>query len=223
MFGSSPYWDDAGPENCPSRSHSFRFCAHTDLLYALFLHLSSGFAKNIFICIFFAFCAIHFMGGVVLNIKNIQWKKLLLCIALPLAVGGLSALLTRNSMKDFSALNQPPLSPPGWLFPVVWTILFTLMGIASYLVLQAPDSHLKPISGIVYGLQLLFNFFWSMLFFNWQLYWVAFVWLVILELLIFVNMVLFYSITKPAGLLLVPYFLWVAFAGYLNVGIALLN
>jgi tryptophan-rich sensory protein len=62
-----------------------------------------------------------------------------------------------------------------------------------------------------------------MLFFNWQLYWVAFVWLVILELLIFVNMVLFYSITRPAGLLLVPYFLWVAFAGYLNVGIAILN
>ena len=77
----------------------------------------------------------------------------------------------------------PPLSPPGWLFPVVWSILFALMGIASYLVLQAPDSHLKPISGIVYGLQLLFNFFWSILFFNWQLYWFSLVWLAVLELL----------------------------------------
>ncbi len=158
-----------------------------------------------------------------MNIKNIQWKTLLRSIILPLAVGGLSALLTRDSMEHFSTLNQPPLSPPGWLFPVVWTILFTLMGVAAYLVRTAPPNHLKSAAAAVYALQLIFNFCWSLLFFNAQLYWLSFIWLLLLELLIFVNAVLFYSISKPAGLLLIPYFLWVAFAGYLNAAIAVLN
>ena len=72
---------------------------------------------------------------------KIQWKKLIICIAIPLLVGGLSALLTQSSMETFEMVNKPPLSPPGWLFPVVWTILYVLMGIASYLVLTSgkPD------------------------------------------------------------------------------------
>lgn len=154
---------------------------------------------------------------------RIQWKKLVICIAIPLAVGGLSALLTRDSMEDFELLNKPPLSPPGWLFPVVWTILFTLMGIASYLVLQSHKTHHVRTALTVYGVQLVFNFLWSMIFFNLALYWPAFIWLVLLWLLILANIFLFYRISKPAGYLLVPYILWVTFAGYLNVGIALRN
>ena len=68
-------------------------------------------------------------------------RQLFICVAIPLAVGGLSALLTRGSMDTFTTLNKPPLSPPGWLFPVVWTILFVLMGLASYLVLKSGKPH----------------------------------------------------------------------------------
>ena len=154
---------------------------------------------------------------------NIQWKKLLICLAIPLVVGGLSALVTNSAMQAFGTLNQPPLSPPPWLFPVVWTTLFILMGIASYLVLTAGQPYRARTALTVYGIQLVFNFFWSILFFNLQAYWVAFVWLILLWLLILLNMVLFYRLDKRAGYLLIPYLVWVTFAGYLNAAIALLN
>ncbi len=154
---------------------------------------------------------------------KIQWKKLILCLAVPLAVGGLSALITGNSMQMFETLRKPPLSPPGWLFPVVWTVLYILMGIASYLVLTSAKPNRSRSALLVYGVQLFFNFFWPILFFSLKLYLSAFFWLVLLWLLILVTTVLFYKIAKPAGLLLVPYLLWVAFAGYLNLGIYLLN
>lgn len=90
---------------------------------------------------------------------KIEWKNLITCIAIPLAVGALSSLLTKNSMENFAMLQKPTFAPPGFLFPVVWTILY----------------------------------------------------------------VLFYQISKPAGYLMIPYLLWVTFAGYLNLGIYLLN
>ena len=152
---------------------------------------------------------------------KIQWKKLILFIVLPLAVGGLSALLTRGGMEVFQSLNKPLLSPPGWLFPVVWTILYILMGIASYLVLTSGKPNRAALT--VYGIQLAFNFFWSIIFFNLEAYLFSFIWLVILWILIFVTMILFYGISKPAGYLLLPYLLWVTFAGYLNFYIYLLN
>ncbi len=152
---------------------------------------------------------------------KIQWKKFILCIALPLAVGGLSALFTRGGMQAFQALNKPPLSPPGWLFPVAWTILYILMGIASYLVLTSGKPNRTALT--VYGIQLAFNFFWSIIFFGFEAYLFAFIWLVILWILIFVTTILFLGISKPAGYLLLPYLLWVTFAGYLNFYIYLLN
>ena len=152
---------------------------------------------------------------------KIQWKRLILCIAIPLAVGGISALLTSSGMETFQALNKPPLSPPGWLFPVVWTLLYILMGIASYLVLTSGKPSRSALT--FYGLQLLFNFFWSIIFFNLARYLFAFVWLIALWILIFITTVLFYKISKPAGYLMIPYLLWVAFAGYLNLFIYLLN
>ncbi|MCM1497812.1 MAG: tryptophan-rich sensory protein [Clostridium sp.] len=152
---------------------------------------------------------------------KIQWKNLITCLAIPLAIGGLSALLTRNSMETFDLINKPGFSPPGWLFPVVWTVLYILMGIASYLVLISERSNDNALA--VYGLQLVFNFFWSIIFFNLRLYLFAFIWLVLLWLLIFKTVLLFYQISKPAGYLLIPYLLWVTFAGYLNFSIYLLN
>lgn len=154
---------------------------------------------------------------------KIQWKPLLIAIAIPLGVGALSALLTGNSMADFAALNQPPLSPPGWLFPIVWTILYTLMGIASYLVYTSDKPARAKTALTAYGIQLFFNFFWSIFFFRLEWYTFAFVWLIVLWLLIAVTGLLFYRINKTAGLLILPYFLWVTFAAYLNLGIVILN
>lgn len=155
---------------------------------------------------------------------KIVWKRLIICIAIPLLVGALSAFFTRNSMAAFEVLNKPPLSPPGWLFPVVWTILYTLMGIASYIVLQsdAPRGE-KRAALTVYGVQLAVNFFWSIIFFNLRMYLFSFIWLLLLWGLIWINLILFYKIKKSAGILLIPYLIWVTFAGYLNLAIYLLN
>ena len=152
---------------------------------------------------------------------KIQWKDLITCLAIPLAVSSLSALLTQNSMETFNSITKPGLAPPGWLFPVVWTILYILMGIASYLVLTSGKPNNYALT--VYGIQLVFNFFWSIIFFNLELYLFAFIWLVLLWLLILKTTLLFYQISKPAGYLMVPYLLWVTFAGYLNLSIYLLN
>lgn len=155
---------------------------------------------------------------------KIKWKTLIISVAIPLIVGGLSALVTRNSMQDFEQISKPALAPPGWLFPVVWTILFTLMGIACYLVITANASIKEQSSALkFYGLQLIFNFFWSIWFFNLKAYWFAFVWLIALLILIIATTVKFWRISKPAGILMLPYIAWVTFAGYLNLGIALMN
>lgn len=146
---------------------------------------------------------------------------MLLCIAVPLAAGGLAGFLTRGGMETFQSLNKPVLSPPGWLFPIVWSVLYVLMGIASYLVLTSGRENRSAL--VVYGTQLVFNFFWTILFFNLNAYLFSFLWLVILWFLIIAATRLFFRISKPAGYLLLPYLLWVAFAGYLNLFIYLLN
>ena len=153
-----------------------------------------------------------------------KWKQLLICIALPLIVGGISALLTRNSMDTFAALNKPLLSPPGWLFPVVWTILYVLMGIASYLVLTSGKEQRKIKQALwFYKLQLCVNFFWPIYFFVLSVYLFSFIWLLLLWILIIGTTIRFYRITNWAGYLMIPYLLWVTFAGYLNYSIYLLN
>ncbi len=153
----------------------------------------------------------------------IKWKKLLLCIAIPLGIGGLSALLTSGNMNLFDEINKPPLSPPGWLFPVVWTLLYILMGVSLYMVTEkSPLKNIKP-QLISFGTQLFFNFFWSIIFFNFKAFLFAFGWLILLWVSIAVNIFLFYKTDKRAGLLQLPYLLWVSFAGYLNLSIYFLN
>ena len=156
--------------------------------------------------------------------KKINFKTLLIFLAMPLVIGGLSALLTIGSMEYFSLLEKPPLSPPGWLFPLVWTVLFVLMGIASYLVIESDvESYAKVNAMKVYFLQLAFNFLWSIFFFNLELYAFSFIWLLTLLFLIVLTTVRFWRIDRRAGILMLPYIAWVTFAGYLNLGIALLN
>ena len=154
---------------------------------------------------------------------NVNWKKLLICLAIPLAVGGLGALLG-GGMDTYQTLNQPPLSPPGWLFPIVWTILYLLMGWASYriLVSDAPREERKK-ALTFYGIQLFLNFLWPVVFFGLGWYWAAFILLLVLWVMIYLTMHLFGLIDDTAENLLIPYLLWVTFAGYLNLGVALLN
>ncbi len=154
--------------------------------------------------------------------KNL--KTLFICILIPLLVGAVSGFISGDSMAIFSQLEKPPLSPPGWLFGVAWTILYILMGIASYLVItsSAPKESINK-SMRLYFLQLGFNFFWSFWFFNLQLYFFSFLWLATLWFLIIFTIISFFKISKVSAYLLVPYLLWVTFAGYLNLGIALLN
>ena len=127
-------------------------------------------------------------------------------------------------MGEFTLLRRPPLSPPMWVFPVVWTILFAAMGFASYLVYTAGGRRGEKRSALwTYGLQLLVNFAWPVFFFelNWRLF--AFFWLILLWAMILGVTVQFFRIRPRAGLLMLPYLAWVAFAGYLNFGIYLLN
>lgn len=153
---------------------------------------------------------------------KIQWKRLLVYLAIPLAVGGLAGILTKDSMMQFALVNKPPLSPPGWLFPVVWTILFLLMGLASYLVSRSDSAQKRP-ALILYAIQLIVNFFWSIFFFNFEWYLFSFFWLVLLWVLILLTIRAFWRVSPVAGILLIPYLLWVTFAGYLNLAIYLLN
>ncbi len=156
------------------------------------------------------------------RIVYIKWKPLLLSLAVSLGAGGVSALITGNSMDVYKTLNRPPLSPPGIVFPFVWTILFILMGIAAYLIYLSEDERLKKTLAI-YVIKLFVNILWPPIFFRLQAFWFSFAWLILLWFFIIVTSVLFYRINKTAVYLMIPYLLWVTFAGYLNLGIALLN
>ncbi len=155
---------------------------------------------------------------------KIDIKKLIISLVIPLAVGGLSALVTGGSMDIYGEVTQPPLSPPGWVFPVVWSILYALMGVSLYLVWasDAPKEQ-KAAAVVVFGISLLLNFLWSPIFFAARGFLAAFVVLVLLWLSVIGVIIAFSRIKKAAGLLQLPYLLWVTFAGYLNLGVYLLN
>lgn len=154
---------------------------------------------------------------------KVHVKKLVLCLSIPLVTGALATLLS-GGMDSYTVMNQPPLSPPGWVFPLVWTVLYLLMGYASYRVLTADAAPAEIKKALVfYGIQLALNFLWPLVFFGLQWYWAAFVVLLALWVFIYLTMHLFGEIDDTAENLLIPYLLWVTFAGYLNFGVALLN
>ena len=164
-----------------------------------------------------------------------EWKTLIVCILIPLAVGTVAGFLTRGGMESFASLNKPPLSPPAWVFPVAWTILYTLMGISSYFIYvsetqnhnhsnkNTKENNGKSQALSTYGYQLIVNFLWPAFFFNFQWYFFAFLWLVLLWVLVAKMILEFGEISKTAALLNIPYLLWLSFAGYLNLGVWLLN
>lgn len=154
---------------------------------------------------------------------KVNWKKLLIALAIPLAAGGLSALIS-GGMSDYDNLVKPPLSPPGWLFPVAWTILYLLMGYASYRIAEAsvPEEQKKKALSL-YGIQLFLNFLWSPVYFGLEWRLVAFFLLLTLWFAVFLTIRAFSKIDESAGDLLLPYLLWLTFAAYLNLGTVLLN
>lgn len=156
--------------------------------------------------------------------KPLKWQKMLLCILIPLAVGALAGRLSREGMSLYQTMYKPLLSPPGWVFPVVWSLLYILMGIASCLVYCSEASRPRRKRALLlYGLQLTVNFAWPLLFFRFGLLWLSFFWLLLLIGLVWACMTLFRYILPKAGKLMLPYLLWLFYAAYLNLGAALLN
>ncbi len=157
-----------------------------------------------------------------------MWKKIkpyIISVAFALGIGGLSALITANNMDLYSQINQPPLAPPSWLFPVVWTLLYILMGISAAMVWQKRGEDRTKVDTAlsIYALNLFLNFFWSIIFFNMRAFLFAFIWLVALWAVILIMIIKLAKIKPIAGYLQIPYLLWVTFAGYLNLAIYILN
>ena len=141
-------------------------------------------------------------------------------ILIPLIVGGVVGFITSGFM-DYMELKQPFLAPPGFIFPIVWTILYTLMGV-SYGILKS-NNLTDSETDLIYYLQLGVNALWSIFFFvfKWRLF--SFFWIILLAILVILMIVKFYSKNKVAGLIQIPYLLWILFASYLNLSIYLLN
>lgn len=151
-------------------------------------------------------------------------RTLLICLAVPLAVGLLASLLTMGGMGDYAQLPKPPLSPPGWVFPAVWTVLYLLMGLASWFILGANASEdRRQMALSLYAVSLAANFLWPLVFFGLGRYFLAFFWLAVLLILVLLTWRLFRRLDRRAGALLLPYILWLCFAVYLNLGAAILN
>ena len=158
-----------------------------------------------------------------MNINKSKTKVYAVSIALSLIVGGLSALFTNMGMDNYRMAEKPALTPPEIVVPIVWTILFTLMGISAARIWIFSDKNKGNGSLLLYLIQLAVNFAWSILFFNFQAYGFAFFWLLFLWLLILLMIISFNKTEKIAAYLQIPYLLWVTFAAYLNFMVWMLN
>ncbi len=151
-------------------------------------------------------------------------KQLIKSLALPLLVGTVSGLLSQGAMQNFQEVIKPALSPPAWLFPVVWTILYTLMGYSAYLIqTSTANFNEKEEALMLYRYQLIVNFLWPIFFFNFEWYLFSLVWLFLLWILVLFMIRSFSKISKTAAYLNIPYLVWLTFAAYLNAGIWWLN
>ena len=156
---------------------------------------------------------------------KINWKPYAVSIAVALGIGGLSALLTSGSMDIYKTIDTPPLAPPAILFPIVWSILFILMGISAAMIYTDDLASVfeKRSALYPYAASLIFNFGWSIIFFNIRAFLFAFIWILVLLFLIVKTIMKYKKINPKAAYLQIPYLLWVAFAAYLNAAIWILN
>ncbi len=155
--------------------------------------------------------------------KNV--KIYVYSILIALGIGGLSALISGGGTQFYSTINKPPLSPPSILFPIVWSILFILMGISAAIIYNTKTATLREKNSAIstYALSLFFNFFWSIIFFNLRWFFFAFIWILLLLYLIISTIKKYYKISPTAAYLQIPYLVWVCFATYLNFAIWYLN
>ena len=157
-----------------------------------------------------------------MNLK--KWKPYIISAIIALVVGTLSGLLSMEGMKIYeAAVTKPALTPPGWLFPVVWTGLYALMGISAAKIWLTPESLGRSKGLNLYVAQLIVNFFWSLIFFNLQAFGFAAIWLLLLWGLVALMILEFYKIDKKAAILQIPYLIWLTFAAYLNIAVWILN
>lgn len=156
--------------------------------------------------------------------KKQVWRPYVFWILLTEAVGALAAALTREGTELYqTAIQKPPLSPPAIVFPIAWVLLYALMGVGMARVALSDREQARKNGLHIYLTQLAFNFFWSIIFFNFRNYGFAFLWLIALWALILWMILLFRKADRIASYLQIPYLLWVTFAGYLNAGVWLLN
>lgn len=152
-----------------------------------------------------------------------KWKPYVFFIVLSEAVGALSGFLSRNGMDVYGQINQPSIAPPAIIFPIVWTILYALMGISAARIWLSQNSSERTQGLRVFFLQLAVNFFWSLIFFNLQSFGFALLWLILLWLLVLFMILTFAETDRLAALLQIPYLLWLTFAAYLNYMVWILN
>lgn len=150
-----------------------------------------------------------------------DYKKLIVSVLIPLVLGSLIGLITGAS-GGYNDFVKPSFAPPAILFPIVWTILYTLMGVSSYIISESNDRN-KEETLYIYYLQLAINLIWSFLFFSFKWYLFSFIWIIILIVTVIVMIKKFYDISKISGFIQIPYLLWLIFASILNFSIFLLN
>lgn len=152
---------------------------------------------------------------------KINWKKLIIITLVTFIIGGFFSFFTMNNMDTFEELSKP-IDVPAVVFPIVWSILYLLMSISYYIVSNS-NSKYKDEAKTAYIVQLIINSLWSLIFFGFEAYLLAFIWIIILLISVIIMIVNFYKVNKTAAYLQIPYVLWIIFAGYLNLGIYLLN
>ena len=149
-------------------------------------------------------------------------KQLVISILIPLGIGIISSLLSFGGMSEFDLLKKPFLAPPGFIFPIVWTILYILMGYSSYLIYN--DNNLPSDCCLkIYAINLFVNFLWSPIFFGLGLRLFSLIWIIVLDLVVAYMILCFYKVNKKAAYIQIPYLIWCLFATYLNLFFYLLN
>jgi benzodiazapine receptor len=159
------------------------------------------------------------------SVNRFQLIPFVISLFITLAIGGVATLFTRPEIKGwYITLNKPGFTPPNWLFPVAWTILYILIATAAYLVWKRRDgASVYKTTAIIYSIQLLLNFLWSIVFFGMHQVFGGLIIIVLLLVFIILNIAWFGRFTKTAAWLLVPYLVWVSYATLLNIGIYILN
>ena len=156
--------------------------------------------------------------------KRVDIGALVFAMFIPLLIGAASVAISARGMDAYENMNKPPLSPPAWVFSVAWTILYVIMGLASYFIYVSGANKIdKSMALTLYAIQLAMNFMWSIIFFVWGTYLLAFIWLFMMWWIVLVCAFRFFAINKTAAYLLIPYILWLSFAAYLNLGSYVVN